>query len=530
MTVMLVILAAAAASMGLARWLKLPFVPMWVLGGMAVSAAGLVEDPQLFQDALLLGLAFLVFSAGTEMSPSRVDAQMPAAILVGLAQFFCLAGAGLGATWLLGFDLLVGLYIALALAASSTLVVIRLLKIRQQLFEPFGRMVVGVLLLQDLLIILLISALGYVEEGLTAALVSVNGTLGLMLLAYVGLKWVTPWLLLELSLDNEERLLVVLATLFLFMGASYLVEVPLVVGAFLAGVSLSSFPVSGIFRGELTSISDFFLAIFFVTLGTTLLLPAWRELLLALTLTLLALLITPPLVYLLARRAGLTARSSLEGGLLLAQTSEFSLVVGLIGVQQGNIDESILSVIALVTVATMILTPFLATGKMTIRLIHWVDRWRRPAIDTPPHNHILLLGCGEHGLELLKWLLAHKQQVVVVDDDSGVVEQVEELGAKAILGDAADPVVLALAGIRQAQIVVSTLRRLSDNEVILKHAGSVKTLYSVFEPAEAERLRRQHGAPILESHLAARDLLAWFDRMDAEEWAVVAREKPSEKV
>jgi monovalent cation:H+ antiporter-2, CPA2 family len=122
---------------------------------------------------------------------------------------------------------------ALALAASSTLVVIRVLSQRQQLFEPFGRLVVGVLLIQDLLIILLIAAVAHIEDGLSAAFVSVNGTLGLMVLAYVGLRWVTPWLLVTLDLDEEERLLVVLAILFLFIGASYLISVPIVVGAFL---------------------------------------------------------------------------------------------------------------------------------------------------------------------------------------------------------------------------------------------------------------------------------------------------------
>jgi Kef-type K+ transport system membrane component KefB len=512
MTVMLIILTAAAIGMGIARWLNVPLVPLLVLGGIGIASLNLTEDPQLFQDALVLGLTFLVFNFGTEINPNRVDRHGRASIFVGLAQFFSLGLIGMGVALLLGLEWLTALYVALALAASSTLVVIRVLSQRQQLFEPFGRLVVGVLLVQDLIIILLISAIAHIEEGLAAAFVSVNGTLGLMVLAYIGLRWVTPWLLVTLDLDEEERLLVVLAILFLFIGASYLIGVPIVVGAFLAGISLSSFPVSGLFRGQLASLSDFFLAVFFVALGSTLILPNIQQLLLALSLVLVVVLITPVLVSLIARKVGLTSRSALEAGLLLAQTSEFSLIVGLVGVQQGHLDNGTLSVIAIVTVITMILTPLIATDNNTVRLLHWFDRWQQPEVGTPPVNHVVLIGCGGHGLDLLKWLLEHEQQVMVIDDDGGVVEKVESMGGTAVLGDATNPQVLQAAGASQARIIVSTMRRLRDNEALLAHTGDVRAVFSVFEPEEGERLQQHGGIPILESYAAADELIAWFEQ------------------
>jgi Kef-type K+ transport system membrane component KefB len=509
-TVMLVILAAAAVSMGLARWLRLPLVPLLVLSGIAVSGLGLVTHPALFQQALLLGLTFLVFSAGVEMNPARVGRQAGVAFRVAIVQFVALGAAGFALAWLLGFDWLGALYVALALAASSTLVVIRLLKQRQQLFEPFGRLVVGVLLLQDGAIILAIAALSSIEEGVVAAVISVNATLGLMFLAYLSLKWLSPWLLLELDLDEEEKLLVALALLFLFAGLAYLIGVPLVIGAFLAGVALSVFPVSGILRGQLASLSDFFLALFFVTLGTILELPALNELLLALGLAAAVILLTPMLVRLVARRAGLTSRTALEGGLLLAQTSEFSLIVALLGVQQGHLEGPILSVIAIVTVVTMILTPFLGTDRVTLQLIHWRARWQRLAAPPAPEGHVLLLGCGEHGWPLLEWLQEERQEVVVVDEDTGVVERVRASGVPAIQGDAANPKILEAAGASQACAVVSTLHRLADNEAVLAHVRGVPVLVTVFEPAVAERLRALGAIPVLESHAAAEELLGWI--------------------
>ena len=514
MSVLLIILAAAALAAGVAQWLKLPRVPLLVLSGIGLAALGLVTDGALFQEALLLGLAFLVFSAGTEMNPARVGRQQKAAIRVGLGQFLAFVLIGLGFASLLGFDLLTALYIALALAASSTLVVIRLLKQRQQLFEPFGRLVVGVLLLQDGLIMLGIAALNGIDGGATAVLVSVNATLGLMLLAYLGQRWATPWLLLRFNLDEEEKLLVALACLFSFIGLAALLQIPIVIGAFLAGVALSSFPVSGILRGQLASLTDFFLALFFVTLGALLALPALQELLLALVLAAVVLALTPILVSLLARSAAVNTRSALESGLLLAQTSEFSLVVALIGVQQGHLSDSLLSVLALTTVLTMIATPLLATDRVTIRLIHWLAHLQQDTPPLPHANHVLLLGCGERGRPLLDWLLAQGETVVVVDDDAAVVEQVRRLGASAVHGDASNHHVLETAAAAQAKVIVSTIKRLANSQDFLEYLSRVPVLITLFDPEAAQRIERLGGKAVLESHAAADEFMVWYTRGD----------------
>jgi Kef-type K+ transport system membrane component KefB len=508
---MLLILVTAAAAMGVAHRLRLPSVPFLVLAGSGVAALGLVHDGNLFQEALLLGLAFLVFSAGTEMNPGRMGEQQKAAIQVGLAQFLAFMFIGMVFGLAFGFDWLTALYLALALAASSTLIVIRLLKQRQQLFEPFGRLVVGVLLLQDGLIILAIAALSGVAGELTAVLVNVNATLGLMLLAYISLRWVTPWLLLQFELDEEEKLLVALAILFLFIAAASLIDVPVIIGAFLAGVALSSFPVSGILRGQLASLSDFFTALFFVTLGALLTLPTGRELLLALILTAVVLLFTPILVNVIARRAGVSARSALESGFLLAQTSEFSLILGIIGIQQGHLSEGLLSILAITTVLTMMATPLVAADQVTIRLIHWLARRQELTAPPLPGNHILLLGCGERGRPLLEWLLEQGETVVVVDDDATIIEQVRGLGVTAIHGDAANPKVLAAAGALQAGVIVSTLKRLANNATLLGYVNQKPIFLTSFDPQAAHQIE-QHGArAILESYAAVDEFAAWFD-------------------
>ncbi|MFW6060210.1 MAG: cation:proton antiporter, partial [Phycisphaeraceae bacterium] len=271
------ILAAAALALGLARWRRLPSVPLLIVAGIVLDGLGLLPERETLTNILLLGLAFVVFFVGSELDPRRVGGQARAAIGVGVAQFLLLGAIGFGVMRAAGFDWLTALYVALAITASSTLVVVTVLRQRQEFFEPFGRLVVGVVLVQDLLVVLLLPVLARVAGGPMEMVEGVAGTLGLVALAGVCVRWVSPWLLVRMKLDEESLLLAVLAILFVFIGLAHWLALPEVTGAFLAGVALSGFPVRGLVRGQVTSLADFFLAVFFVALGGLVSFPGARQ-------------------------------------------------------------------------------------------------------------------------------------------------------------------------------------------------------------------------------------------------------------
>ncbi|HEV2130381.1 MAG TPA: cation:proton antiporter [Longimicrobiaceae bacterium] len=521
-----VLLAGAAVGFGIARWLRVPAIPLLLLTGFVLARLRLLPEAELLQEILVLGITFLVFVAGIELNPSRVGEQRRAALRVGAAQFFVLGAAGLLTALALGFALETSLYLALALTASSTLVVVRLLQQRRQLFEPFGRLVIGVLLLQDLLVILLIPVITLMQQGAAAAGLGLLSALLLMGLAFLSLRWITPILLLRFEFEDETLLLVVLALLFLFVGLANWMRLPLVAGAFLAGVSLSAFPVSAVVRGQLHSISDFFLAIFFTALGGFLLLPTGLELLHSLVFIALLLLLTPLLVTVVAERTGLAARPAIESGLLLAQASEFSLIVGLQGLATGQIEPGVFTVIALVTVLTMILTPFVATDRVTWRLmaLHPLRQEGRPP--SPPEDHILLLGCGDNGMPLLETLVSAGHDVLVVDDDPAVIQRLREGEIPCIRGDGADFEVLQAAGAQRARIIISTMRRPGDNTPMLEYVHDVPVLVRVFDPEDAERIRALGGTPVLYSRAAAEDFLKWLAQAERVGLARERRKRP----
>ncbi|MCU0772000.1 MAG: cation:proton antiporter [Verrucomicrobia bacterium] len=508
-----VILVVAAAGFGLARWTRLPVIPLLLLAGISLPLSGLRQEERFLQDAFHLGMAVLVFVAGIELNPDRFKGLFKSVLLVGFGQFLGAAVAGFTVATLIGFDAVEALYLGLALSTSSTLVVVHHLKQQQQMFEPFGRLVIGVLLVQDLLMILVIVGVSRWLNGSLAIAQGLAAAAGLAGLALACQRWVMPFLLMRLKLDDEALLLLLLALLFGFIGLARLVQVPLVAGAFLAGFALARFPVNGVARGVLLSLGDFFRAIFFVAMGSLVVVPDLALLGQAAALALMVLLVTPPLVAAVAEWRGMMSRPAMESGLLLAQTSELALVLGLTGYEMsGQVSPRIFSLIALVTVMTMTLTPFVATDRFTTFLLHLHPLRRRMKAGEPISGHVLVLGFGAGGMWVIKPLLQAGHRLLVVDDDPAVVEQLTRMNIPCLRGDGSDDKVLDRAGAGRARLILASMRRVADTRRVLQHVQGVPVVARVFEADEADQVRRLGGTPILNSLAAADTFTEWFDK------------------
>lgn len=515
MTGIAILLFAAAVAYGVAQLLHVPSIPVLLLTGVALTFTQSLEF-ELVQDTLVLGTTLLLFATGIELNPRRTRSQRQAAARVGALQFVLLGAAGLMAALALGYDIVPAMYVALALTASSTLVVVRLLQRRRQLFEPFGRLVLGVLLVQDVLVLLLVPVVTDLSDGLASVLVGMVATLALVALAWAAFRWLSP-LIQRYDGEDEVILLVLLAVLFLFVGLADLLALPLVTGAFLAGVSMSSFPLNGMVRARLGSIAEFFSALFFIALGALIGIPTGFQLVHALILAAVVLFVTPPLVIIIAERAGMSSRASIESGLLLAQTSEISLVIGLFALIAEDITRDVFNVIALVTLVTMLLTPFITTDAvawwlMRRRRVRATPQRRKMDQVTPTAGHVLILGSGSTGMPLLETILGMGHDVLVIDDDPVVIERLRDADIPCLRGDASDVALLHRAGANHARIITSTIRRPEDNRRLLEFARGVPALVRVFEESDAEWIRKLGGTPVMASHAAAAEMMKWFDR------------------
>lgn len=512
MTEALLLAITAAAALGAARATGIPSVPALVVAGVLLgrieSLLPGLEPPDVQNPLPQLALAFLVFAAGLELDPRRIGAQRKAAIRVGLTQFAAVGLLGFGVALLFGLDRIAGAYIGLGLAASSTIVGVRILVERRQVFEPFGRLVLGVLLIQDLLMILSLAALSGSEHGAWGLLSGVGAAAAMVAMVFLVVRPVAPRAFAKLSLDPESTLLAAISAPFAFAAVAWYLGLPIVVGAFLAGVALSGFPIGATIRNPLHSLGTFFAAIFFVALGASVDLPSAQAIAIAAVGLAIVLFGTPIAVLIAARRTNLSRRGAVEAGLLLSQCGELTLVLAVIGLGNGHLSEDLFSALSLVTVASMMLTPLLATDRQAWRLSGWLPR--PAAAPLPPMaGHVVLVGCSGNSSVLLDLLLLSGTPLVVIDRDAAIVSRLREREVPAICGEGSAPEILEAAHARAAAAVVSTMRRIEDNARLLRHlrpGGEGPRVFArVFDDEDRDALAALGATVVSEAEVAAEE-------------------------
>lgn len=518
MTAIAILLSAAAVAFGLAKLLRLPSIPLLMLAGAGLSALAeyrAVDIPEnLIREMIEIGLAVLVFTAGVELSPRRMRGRSRAVTILALTQFVTLGVCGVLTALFLGYGWTTALYLGCALSASSTLVVVRHLQQRRQMFEPYGRLVLGVLLLQDIFIVLIMVALLKVPEGWLAVCHGVANAIALGFLAVAFHRWMVPFVVKRLKLDDEELMLSALAVLFAFSSMAYLLELPFLVGAFVGGFAISAFPMNGLVRGMLGSLSGFFLALFFISVGMFLTMPDWTIVGHSLIFIGVLVFVTVLLVGIVAEVVGYSTRAAVECGLMLSQTSEFSLLLALTGVASGQITAELFSMIALITVSTMALTPLLSRESVALRLVKWHPRYRKGEIACEVmRDHAVLLGYGRAGPRTVRSLKERGIDMVVVDEDAGVIRQLIAEGIPCVQGNGSDLRTLERAHCREAKVVFCSMRRTRDAKLALDYLKDepVHVIVRVFEKFEEQAVRRSGGQPVQTAYAAAGQFLEWVD-------------------
>jgi CPA2 family monovalent cation:H+ antiporter-2 len=525
MNLIALLLLAAAVALGLARLLRLPALPLLIGAGMTLNLTDLIPSQFLPANvggegrsgAMIIiefGLIFIVFASGVELNPRRFARHGRTVAWVGSLQFGVSAFIGWITSRWIGFDPVESAYMGFGLAASSTLVVIRHLRVRQAMFEPYGRLVTGVLLLQDAAMIAVIVVLFRLEGGLQGVAV---GLVELFLLggaAWLAQRRIVPAVVKRAKPDEESLLLWLAGVLFAFVGIASLLGLPAIVGAFAGGFAFSAFPLNGLVRGQLSSLSDFFHSVFFVALGALVGIPAASNWILALQFSVIVVLVTPPLVAVLAEWRGLNTRASIESGLLLSQTSEFSLLLGVVGLAAGHLSTKGFEILATTTLLTMTLTPFLSRERVARALLPLHPLKKRSNSSTPPEGHVLLLGFGSAGLWTVKPLLKQGEAVLVVDDDAVVCRELERMGVPVMRGDGSETEMLDRSGASMAKLIIASMRGIGDAIEVLRYVKGVPVVVRVFEESEAEVIRNAGGIPVMYSEAAAETFLAWFSAND----------------
>lgn len=480
------LLGAAAAAGIVAKLLRQPLIIGFLFAGYILASLGVIKDGTDLEALSKIGVTLLLFLVGLEMNLSELPSIGKVALVTGLGQIIFTSTIGFLIANLLGFGLLPALYIAVALTFSSTIIIVKLLSLKNDLGSLYGRISVGFLLVQDLvavLILMFLASLGKEGVGPNYFYISLKG-IALILATWFLSKKVLP-LLFTRIIDQSTELVFIVGIAWALVVAAFVggpLGFSLEIGGFLAGIALSNLPDHLQIAARTRPLRDFFLTLFFLFLGTNLLVENVGSVIIpALFFSAFVLIGNPLIILIIMGLLGYKKRTSFLASVTVAQISEFSLILMAMGLSLGHVGEKEVAIVVLVGVVTMTLSTYLILGadKIYLKLIRILSLFERKnsreedfKSPSPRKNHIVLVGAHRTGMPLVSFLKKRNEEFNVIEFNPDIAANLANKEVPVVFGDISDEEVLAAANVSDAKLVVSTTSDIHDNLSLLSFVNS----------------------------------------------------------
>ncbi|MHC3437021.1 cation:proton antiporter domain-containing protein [Natrialbaceae archaeon A-gly3] len=535
LTVDLAIILLAATLVGfVAKQTGQPTVIAYIITGVLLgpAALGIVEVTEMTETLSELGLAFLLFLLGIKMRLDEVRHVLVPIVKISIPQMTAvfLAGAGI-ALALPPFGLLEAVIIGLAVMYSSTAVVIKMLNDKDDATSLHGKIDVGVLLVQDVVVVILLAVLAAgrpdsaAEIATTLAVVLVLVTI--ITVAAIGAsRFLLPALFRRIADNKEVFFLIAISWAFIFVFVSDNINLFLAplgieaymsieMGAFLAGLAIAQLPYSKELKDRVNPLTDLFVMVFFVTVALDLdpseLLAYTNEAIIA------ALFLMPVkfvIFFYLIDWQNFSLETTFLGSINMMQISEFGIIVTAVAVEGGFVGAEVLGFITLLALFTMSVSVYFIEYNRKLFSIAepYLSRW-----DTDDkfaggtkeyHDHAVVIGYDEVTRNAVPLLADHYEDVVVVDRTVEHIETLEEEGYDAIYGDFRSGTIRKDAALKRADFVLSSSVEPAVNKALLREAADDAIVFVEAERTEDAHELYERGAHcvIMSDHLAAERL------------------------
>ncbi len=489
------ILGLATLSGIIGQKLRQPLVIMFLATGILAgpSVLGIINSYEQIELLAHMGIALLLFIVGLKLDLKLIRTTGPVALATGLGQIIFTSLIGFAIALSLGMSALSAAYVAVALTFSSTIIIVKLLSDKKEIDSLHGQIAIGFLIVQDIAAILALvglTTLGSSVAGDGPAYISIlmMGGKGLGLLAAVAIlmKYVIPKLTQRLAYSLELLTLFAIAWAVLLGAVSESLGFSKEVGAFLAGISLASTAYRDSIGARLTSLRDFLLLFFFIDLGARL---DWSmigsQFGASLLFSLFVLIGNPLIVMTIMGLMGYRRRTGFLAGLMVAQISEFSLIVAALGLSLGHISNETMGLITLVGVVTIFMSTYMILYSYPLyrilsgplKIFEKRNPYRETNIDThkiPATVDVILVGLGNYGNGLAEYLLRRKKTLLGVDFDPGALDKWRKRGVPVLYGDMADPEMSEQLPLDHAQWVISTIRSKDLNLAMMQNLKNIR--------------------------------------------------------
>lgn len=493
----IVFLVAAGLIVPLLRRWKMSAVLGFLLAGMALGPFGLgqfvprlpvleyitISEPETAAPFAELGVLFLLFLLGLELSFQKLWQLRRAVFGIGGLQAFVSAGLIAGAAWVAGLPPPAALTVGFALALSSTAIVMQVLAEERRTLQPVGRTSLAVLLFQDILVAPILILVGFLsrdsETGLLTAMLEalVQGTIAIAIIVLIG-RFGLNRVFRYAAQGGRDFLMALL--LLVVVGAAVLTAgagLSLALGAFLAGLLLGETEFKHQAEVDLEPFKGLLLGLFFMTVGMGLDLQGVLRDLWVIAGGLLGLLLLKGVIAFFAVRLISGSRPvAIEAAFLLAPAGEFAFVIVAAAGGGALFDPEITTILTAMAALSMLFTPI--SGRLGRML---AERMGQPDPGVPgvagltaPEDHVVIAGFGRVGEAIARVLKTEEAEIVALDRRPGVVSRARKAGWQVYLGDASRPEILMRAGAQGASLFVVTVDDALSAEAMVRAVREVR--------------------------------------------------------
>jgi Kef-type K+ transport system membrane component KefB len=479
-----IVLALATFISFIMKWLKQPLIVGYILSGIIAGpyVLDLMHSHETLELFSKLGITILLFIIGIHLSPKIIKELGSTSFLVGLSQVIVTSLIGFSIAIFLGIDKVAALYIAIALTLSSTIIILKLISDKGDTHKLYSKLTISLLIIQDVVATFALLLISSFSESVD---MSVSNPLGSMLLKVFGLllgfsisiKYLLPRLLKFASTNQELLFLFSLtwgfgtAIVFNMLGLS------IEVGALVAGVALSSSEFAEEISSKLQPLRDFFIVLFFIFLGSNMVLDLSVESFIpVLILSLFVLIGNPIILVVIMNLLGYHKKTSYMAGMAIAQISEFSLILATLGMQVGHLSKETVTLITFVGLITISgssyfiihaekLYPYLQKllTILEFRKNNTKDKKRKKTFD------VFLFGFNRAGTDLLKTFKEMHYKTAIVDYDPETPKRLPKNFKNFYFGDASNLEFLKTLSLEKSQLVISTLPGIETNKLLIKY-------------------------------------------------------------
>ncbi len=463
------------------RLLKQPLIIGYILTGIIVSPyfLNIIRSTETIAVFSQIGIAFLLFIVGLSLSPKVIKEVGKVSLVTGIGQIIFTSLIGFFISRLLGFSIIISVYIAIALTFSSTIIIMKLLSDKKDLEKLYGKISIGFLLVQDLFVIILLMIISSFSGKLDVTSISLAVIFsGLLLIGVLVLMsiYVLPSLSKFFAKSQEFLFLfsigwgLCLAALFYSIGFS------MEIGALIAGITLSMSPYHYEISSKMKPLRDFFIILFFIILGSQMVFGNIIQFMIpAIIFSLFILVGNPLIVMILMGLLGYRKKTSFQAGLTVAQISEFSLILIALGVRVGHFTNEILSLVTIVGLITIAGSTYLIlySDKIYPHLSKYLSIFERKKVrkdgqqDGLTDYDVVLFGYNRIGFDILQSLRKSKRKFLVVDYNPKIISDLLEEKINCRYGDAEDDEFLNELNLTKLKMTISTIPDFETNLLLI---------------------------------------------------------------